>query len=243
MIVLMMSVVINSAFAGNGLQWSVVDKSVLASELAALNKYSQHLDKYEVNITESSYEDYYTNTYHERSEGYFKKNKNEFHSYIQGVHTIQTSDCRLVIDSSKKIIMVANPLQSLNPAFSSSGEYEILFKLCTHLERANDDGKTYYKVTFSPGYAFTSYELIIKDSLVEKVIMFYSKKIKKGSEFFQPRVEIDFDNWTTKFTDRKNYFDINTVVEKKGSKYVLTQPYVGKFKFSDQRVLVKTTKK
>ncbi len=239
-----MSLMALDAFAGSNLQWSVIDKSVLVSDLVALNKYMLHMTTCQLNVTESSFEDYSSSIYHDRSEGYFKRDKYEYSSYILGVYTIQDNTCRIVIDSAKKTIMVADPTKSIDPSFSAM-DTKSLFKMCTHAEIAKSEKYTYYRLEFSEGYAFTSYEMTIKDSLPVKVVLYYSKKIKRtgSNESTRPRVEIDLDNWTTSVSDKKNAFDTDNYVSKKGDQYFLKPRYAGKFKLSDVRVLTRTTKK
>lgn len=231
-----------NAYAGDDLHWTSIEKNVMINDFTALRKYLLHMKTYQVNVIESSYEDYNTITYSDRSVGYFKRDKYEYRSYLVGIYTIQDNVCRVVIDSTKKVIMVADPTKSLDPAYSIS-DYQTLLKSCIRVEMAKADGKTTYRMEFSKESAYSAFEMTVKDSMTEKIVLYLNKKVKAGTRITQPRIEIDLENWTEEVKDKKESFTTEPYVFKKGDTYYLKPRYAGKYKLSDQRVQSRTTKK
>ncbi|HXP49518.1 MAG TPA: hypothetical protein VN922_06185, partial [Bacteroidia bacterium] len=179
----------NRVFAGNDIHWSVIDKDVMSADLVAINQHYQRMHIYETVITNASYENYTTSEAHQKSSGYFKREYSQFHSYMLGVHTIQSKTCRLVIDSAKKIMIVADPTNSLDNNFTLS-DFEALLKVCTKLQKAKMGNYIYYHMEFQKDYRYTAYDMTLKDSVPEKIVMYYSRKVTKGDKTGQPRMEV-----------------------------------------------------
>jgi hypothetical protein len=229
------------AFAGSDKQWVSVDRKELSQTLEALNRIIAKIEYGGATITTASYDDYISTTYHQRTEGYFKRSGNEYYSYMLGTRTIQDNDQRIVIDSSKKVICIADPTISMNNVVDA-GSYASMLKACSSIQKAQWEGYTYYKMVFPPGQRMTSYEFSIKDSLLQRIVIYYDIEVKKGSKI-KPRMEVEFSNWKTGTKYSADVFSIGKYVSKKGDDFYLKEPYAGKYKLLDERVLSKATKK
>jgi len=238
----MLCLIAVKGWSGGPVHWLVIDKQEMASDMAGLAKRFQHMKRYEVNVTHASFTDYKTDIAHQSFKGYFKRNNEEFHNFLLGVQTIQTAKCKVVIDSERKVIAVADPISSLDSIMPVS-DYTTTYKLCSSIKRSVIANRIYYRMEFKENYSVSAIELTVKDSLPEKIVMYYSKAVKQGGSSTKPRLEISFSNWNTKFSGDKEFFDIQKYLDNKGNQYFLKTPYAAKFKLLDERVLTRNAKK
>ncbi|MGP8217334.1 MAG: hypothetical protein ACLQQ4_17330 [Bacteroidia bacterium] len=241
-LMLFINLAVTPVFAGNEMHWSPIDKTIMSADLAAMNQHFQRMRVYQVIMTDASFENYTTSTYHQKATGYYKRDEDKFHAFMMGVRSIQDGECRITIDSAKKIIIVADPTKSMDNNYTLS-DFQALLAICTKLLKAKVGNRTYYHLEFQKDYELSSYDLTLKDSLPEKAVMYYSKKIKQGGKEEQPRVEINYDKWIMDVSDKATAFSTEKYVEMRGGNYFLTPFYSKAFKLLDQRVLTKPNKK
>ncbi len=213
----------------------------MSEHLHKISKYMQSLSQYQATITDASYPDYTTELFHEKNTGYIKRAGQKFHNYLLGIHTIQNGTCRLVIDTAKKVLVVADPLESINDVLSDT-VYNYFMKVCSKIRIAHTGNQTYYRLEFKDPYPLSFYTMTIKDSLVEKIVMYYRNEVKVNNRSGKPRLEMTFDKWKTSIDDTQKAFDINNYVFRKGREYCLTASYKGKYKLLDERVKTRNLK-
>jgi hypothetical protein len=226
-------------------QWTEAKKEDMSKILEALNNHFLKMHYYSMNITDASYADYTTLVYHEKSAGYFIRQADHFHSFILGVHTLQDKYCRLIVDSSQKKMMISDPMDYFDQSLNFS-DYNELFKLCSKIQVAHSPNQIAYRMEFAKGSPYSAYQITLKDSLPQKIVMYYSNPVQGSGEKMKavPRMEITFDNWKTNSAVHQDNWQISKYVDfnKKENKYTLKTPYAGKYTLFDGRVLTKANK-
>jgi len=241
----LISVMSGKGVPNTSLQWKEIKKETMSTILEQMNNRFLKMHYYKVNITDASYADYTTAAYHERSAGYFIRMGDKFHSYTLGVHTLQDKQCRIIVDSVKKSVMISDPMDYFEKSLTS-GDYDELLKICQKVLISHNEKQISYRMEFTKGAPYTAYQITLKDSLPEKIVMYYSQAVQGKGEKVKsaPRMEISFNNWQTNTTalwdavQIKNYVDLDV----KENKYVLKAPYAKKYTLFDGRVLTKTKK-
>lgn len=225
-------------------QWSDVNKDVLSKTLADVNNHFARMLNYKVSITDESFTSYTATEYHEKYSGYFKRNGESFHSNLGGINTLQNKDYRVAIDSAKRMVMISDPVDYLDKVLPT-GNYTELLKSCTKTLAYHSGNVDAYRLEFAAGSPIAAYEITLKDSLPQKIVIYYSRSVKAAHEkdIDKPKLEVYYSNWVTGITLSKEEFSAEKYISKQGNNYVLTPPYSVKYKLLDERVLTRTDKK
>jgi len=240
--VFLFSSLITKAQTGN---WTSLGRPEMAKLFDKMNNWFKNTASYSLIITHASYENYNTMVPVERSVGYFKKDKNDYHSFLLGIHTVQNSVYKIVIDSSEKIMMVANPDQLTWNTYTA-GDYEVMLKNCVAVKKMNNSVEKKYRIEFAAGSAISHYEFVFdQDEFLKEVISYYGLEIKKdgddkNSPKVKPRISILFSGYKiSPVLNYKEEFDESKYFFRKNGKLVPAERY-RTFKLSDQRIYKKT---
>lgn len=231
-----------SAYGNGPIKWVAINKDMMAADMMQLVKRFQHMKKYEVWVTHASYENYTTTVSHQTSKGYFIRDNKNYHNFLLGIHTIQENGCRIVIDSAKKVMMLADPTDA-NDSIMPVSDYSMLYGLCSSIKQGKEGNMTFYRLEFGKQYYMSAMEFVLEDSLPAKIIMYYAKSVKSGNKMTKPRLEIEYSNWAMKISDAGTAFDIEAYVKRDGNRYFLRKNYLAKYKLLDERVLTRNNKK
>lgn len=218
-----------------------VDKATMAKVFEKMNNWFKNTPAYSMKVTHASYENYTTTVPADRAVGYFKKDKNNYHSFLIGIHTIQNNDYKIVIDTAQKIMLVASPDQLVWNSYTTDN-YIYLLQECSAIKVTTIGTDKKYRLEYKEG-PLACYEIVVDaDGLLKEVVSFYAKAIKKdendkNSPKVKPRIVITFSGYEKKpvFNYKKD-FDESCYFIKKGSKVIPVERYK-KFKFSDQRLV------
>lgn len=218
-----------------------IGRTDMAKVFEQMNNWFKNTPSYSLSVTHASYENYTTMVPVEKAVGYFKKDKNNYHSFLLGIHTIQNSTYKIVIDSSEKIIAIANPDQLVWNTYTLD-DYALLLKNCSTIKVSTSGLDKRYRFEFAEGYGLSGYEFLINpDGLPKEVVSYYSQEIKKdesdkNSPKVKPRVSITFSGYKKNpVLSYKEEFDESVYFIKKNNKPLLTEKYKD-FKFNDQRL-------
>lgn len=220
--------------------WVPIDKETLSKKLEEVNAQFKNMQSYSLNVTHASFEDYTTVIPYERMQGYFKKDKQRYHSFLLGIHTIQNTECKVVIDSARSTISVSDPSSAFENTLTSN-DYSTLLKLCSGLKKAEEGKQMLYRLEFPKENTVGMYEFNIgQGSLLNRMAIYYNKEIKReNGTVTKPRMEIKFSEWKTAPVFSGDDFNQAKYVIKKGNTYVLSASYAGTYKLLDQRVVTK----
>jgi len=218
-----------------------VGRTDMAKVFKQINNWFINTPIYSLSVTHASYESYKTTIPVEKAAGYFKKNKNNYHSFLIGIHTIQNKTYKIVIDSSEKIILVANPDKLIWNTYTTS-DYDTLLKTCATIKVTTVGNDKLYRMDFNSESPIAWYEFLINpNGLPKEIVWYYNQEIKKdeedeASEKVKPRVSITFSNYNSSAVlDYNKEFNEGIYFTNTNNKISLTEKYKN-YKLNDQRV-------
>lgn len=182
-------------------QSTSVSKDEMAKIFEKMNAWFRNTQSYSLIVTHASYENYTTEIPVEKMKGYFKKEKENYHSFLMGIHTVQNSKYKFVIDTSEKIMLVANPDQLAWTSYTPD-DYTSLLKNCSTIQMSIIGTDKLYKINLPAYSPIGAYEFLINpDGLPKKIVWYYNQEIQKDENDekskVKPRVAIFFSDYTT----------------------------------------------
>ncbi len=223
--------------------WEDMSKEGMAKVFEQMSNWFKNTTNYSVVVTHASYETHTTTLPFEKSVGYFKKEKDNYHSFLLDIHSIQNAQYKIVLDTANKVMMIANIDKSIWNAYTLE-DYKFILKTSKECKimRLNTDKK--YQIAYNEGHPLERYEfLVASDGSLKEVIMYYSKKVpkdvdNKNSEKVKPRLTITFSAFKKlQPNTNDNEFNEKKYFLKKGKKLVPVAQYKD-FTLSDQRFIV-----
>ena len=218
----------------------IVARLDMAKVFEKMNVWFRNTPSYTLTVTHASYENYTTEVPVEKMIGYFKKEKENYHSFLIGIHTVQNSKYKFVIDTSEKMILVANPDQLAWTTYTPD-DYDVLLKNCSSIKVSSVGSDKLYRINLPANYPIAAYEFLVNaDGLLKEIVWFYNQEIQKDENDekskVKPRVCIRFSDYKItntlsykeEFSEELYFVDQNKVL-KTTSKY-------RDFKISDQRL-------
>jgi hypothetical protein len=235
---ILIGVVLSGFTQGQG--WSPASKEELKNCMASIDRKMKSMDHYQVSITHLSYEDHSSEIVHDRSVGFYRRDRKRYHSSMMGVNTIQNEYLRVVIDSTNKIISIGDPDASLEQQPSPELR-DLAFDRCSSILKSEQksNGKA-FKMNFPDSYSLSSCQIAEdENSLLSEIVILYNRKVKNlQHKEVRPKLKIIFSNWKISGEFSENEFSESRYVVKNGSKYQLTGAYVH-YKLLDQRFNIK----
>ena len=223
--------------------WKTITKEEMANVFEQLSNWFKSPSVYSFTVTHASYENYKTIVPYEKSVGYFKRDKINYHSFLLGIHTIQNKKYKISVDTASKIIMVANVDSSSWDTYKLD-DYKVLLESCVAIKVFNEKTDKHYRLEFREGYPLSSYEfLIAANGVLKEITWYYAKEVQKDpddehSAKVKPRLNITFSDYKkNQVFNYKNEFDESVYFFNKGNKLVVTEKYK-KFEISDQRLIL-----
>jgi hypothetical protein len=228
-------------FIGSAAAQSVsISKEEMGAVFEKTNTWFRATNAYSLNVTHASYENYTTGVPADKSDGYFKKDGNNYHSFLMGIHTIQNSQYKIVIDTAQKIIVVANPDQLTWLAYTQD-DYQVVLKSATATRMRKTGRYTFYRVELPEQNPMGAYEFLIDENgLAREISWYYNQEMRtdenNAASTVKPRMSISFSgyqenpsfNFTETFSEAPYFF-------KKNDQLQVTENYI-KFKLLDQRI-------
>lgn len=220
-----------AAFAVPGIQWQNAKKEEVAKVFGDMSRWYSATATYSVTVTHSSYRDYTAQTPADISKGYFKKDKENYHSFLLGIHTVQNKRYKVVVDTINEVIMISDPDKAMQSVFTQV-DYEASLGLCAAVkEGAVENGKA-YRVEFKESFPFTAYEVRMDNGgMMREMTLFYNRELPlnpddKNSKKVKPRVSISLSahNKSASFSYAEE-FDESKYFIKKDNRYYPTDRY------------------
>lgn len=226
---------------GQSAAWEEISKDRLAKVFEQMSNWYKANTNYMVNVTHASYQTHSATVPYEKSTGFFKKENENYHSFLLGIHTIQNLSYKVVLDTVNKVMMVANIDKSIWNLYTFD-DYKYSLKTCTLVQQMSINTDKKYRITYQEGYPLEQYEfLMANDGSLKEIVMYYRKKIPKdpdnpNSEKVKPRLSISFSAYKkVQPNPNGDEFDEKKYFSDKGNKLVPTKKYQG-FTLSDQRL-------
>ena len=218
----------------------IVARVDMAKVFEKMNTWFRNTPSYSLTVTHASYENYTIEVPVEKTIGYFKKEKENYHSFLIGIHTVQNSKYKFVIDTSEKVILVANPDQLAWTSYTPD-DYVELLKNCSSIKMSSVGTDKLYRISLPSNYPIAAYEFLVNaDGLPKEIVWYYNQEIKKDENDekskVKPRVSIRFSDYKT--TNTFNYKDefSDELYFVNQNKVLTTTGRYKDFKLSDQRV-------
>ncbi len=217
-----------------------VGRADMAKVFKQINSWFLNTPTYTLMVTHTSFEDYKTIVPADKSVGYFKKDRNNYHSFLLGIHTIQNKKYKVVVDSSQKIIIIANPDQLIWNNYTLN-EYDTILKMCSTIKVIEKNSDKLYRIEFDQENPLSGYEFFVSTEGILKEMVWYSnQEIKKkpadaSSETSKPRVHTVFSNYNTAPQLKyQSEFDETVYFINRNNKPIVTDRYKS-YRLLDQR--------
>lgn len=180
--------------------WKEITKEQTAKDLQnSISWFSN--ENYSFNITHTSYKDHTTLSPFETQKGYVRRDKSNYHSFIAGIHTMQDSRYRIVADTIKRYMMIANASDLL---FDVAGVDELSAKLeqCSSFEVLVTATGSRYKMEYDAQAPVQRMEILIsKEGLLKEIVYYMNKEVKNEDRdtysIIHPRLVVSFSNHKT----------------------------------------------
>lgn len=200
---------------------------------------------YEVKVTYSSFVNYTINTPTDKSEGYYKRNGNNFNSHIMGTHTIQNDRMKILVDTANQIIVINNKSNISDMPVDTSSVSKMLENVKSIKKQKNESGLIVFKIEFKPNSMYSFYEFSINEKgLFKYVKYYYSQELIEDEEDEnsikgKPRIEIFYSSYNSNvklFTEAD--FSEKLYFKEENKKIILNTNYKN-FEVKDYRYAVK----
>lgn len=192
------------------IEWKTIDTNMLIKDFQSVLHNYENMKTYSMQLTYISYKDSVTQEVSDRSVGFYKKDKQHYHSYIMENRTIQNDQYKFVVDEYNKMIIVSKP-DSIASSGLGIGTANLNTSAIAFVKKTIINGENRYRIEYENGLDITAIEYIIsKEGLIKEISMFYNRSIigEKGNvEVINPRVVMTFTSVSKKFTPDKQEFD------------------------------------
>lgn len=221
----------------------LTDNQAIKEKLKKVNDTYTSMNNFSMNVTYNLYPTYKSTVPSDIYKGYYKKVKTNIHSHLLGIETIQSEKIRIVIDSSDKLMLLANPVLTSKVALVSFN-LDSALALCSRVELKQDQAdEDVFKLLFDDEESeFSSILICIdkKQNLIKKLTLFYNTAVPLNNEDEnsakeKPRVDIIYSDVNTKATAAKNEFSESNYFSMLKGKYVPAKQYE-KYKIINQKL-------
>jgi hypothetical protein len=225
----------------NSGEWVKVDQKEWLDAVRLGGKWFIDHKKYEVSIHYESFADYESPISKDASEGYYRRSGSDSHSFALGIHTIQNERMKIVIDSSRKIIMISNRDTSER---SSPYSYSDVIKMLENtkaLSKQVTEKESTFRIEFNANSPYWRYEVVLdKGHQIKKIKMFLNTEVSPNEDDLKalktkPRIELTLFNYKGEPAFTHSEFDESVYVSKKDDHFVATSRYE-KYRLRDMRV-------
>jgi hypothetical protein len=223
--------------------WSNSTKEEVAKEFEKINAWYKNADTYSLIITHKTFEDYKTTTPFEKMTGYFKKNKNTYHSFLLGTHSIQNSNYKVVVDSAHALVMVSNPDKSFDSPVSMK-DYSDGLMICKSFKKFEGDKERRIRLEFGEYHTVNSYEIMYyPEGNVKEITIYYNTAVKKDEDDIngikkKPRLTVTLSDYKTNVSFNKDEFSEHKIIGVTKDKKLFLQANYKTYKLSDQRLMM-----
>lgn len=226
---------------GQQMGWHEITRDQLSLVFDQTRDWQLNHSNYAMTITHSSFENYTTTVPHEISTGFFRKKENKYHSYLLGIHTIQTSHFKIVVDTTNKTLIVANRDARAFDLYLTDG-LSALFAVTSSISEIAIGTDRKYKLEFLNDFPLEHFEMTVAQSgFLNEMVWYYRNPVSKNiddesAEKTKPRLSVSFSSVRT-YTEKssESEFDESNYFLMEGYKLIPTGKYRD-FTLSDQRL-------
>jgi len=225
--------------------WNIITVDEMSKEIKKIEAFYKNTPAYSVSVTHASYKSYTATSSEDKMNGYFMKDaKNNYHSYVLGIHSVQNNKIKITVDSLNKSILINEPDKAFTKEVKVK-EIEQMLKICTSVKKQNGTEISKYRFEFGKGTQYAAYEIWVNmDSRLQKIILYFNAEFPSDpdndkSVKTKPRAEIVFSNYKTGIKPvYKDHFDETKYIKLSGDKYIPTEKFKN-YKVYDLRAKTK----
>jgi hypothetical protein len=186
-------------------------------------------------VTHSIYAGHTSTQPYEQSVGYYRKYAGGYHSRILTIHTIQNKNVRITLDTSEKVMLVANAQPAAGGV--SAEEYLEALKKCTALRAAATAKGSVLQMEFGKHSRVTLYEIEFdKSGRFASVKVLYANEVQseEGTPV-KPKLVITFDKYSTAPAEGRSELNEGRYYTKQGNELIAMPAFAG-YNLLDQRI-------
>ncbi len=223
-------------FNSNAAEWTNLSTKDFISDMQVITLRLSNSKSFSVNVSYASYEKENEEIIHDQSNGYVKKAGNNYHSFAMGIHSIQNTTERVLVDNGNEIISVTNPVTSQEQYITPELSERVL-KLAISISKKSEGDNVYYSIKFSDKYPISSYLIRVdQKKFMKQIDIVYQEKLKNNKgEDANLRLRIKFSQWSLNESIPNSEFLASQYVIFRNGRYELTTQY-SNYELSDQRV-------
>jgi hypothetical protein len=223
--------------------WVNVRKEEVLNDFSGVRNWFASNESYQLKLKYQSFESFSSMKSADESIGYFKRSKLNYHSVMMGIETIQNEKIRIMVDSSNKTILLAEPKKELQSPFDEQEYIKVLDK-CRALKKMEGPTEKKLRIEFPAKFYMDSYTITIeKKEIIKKLVIYFGQEIsanenEKNAKKSKPRVEISFSEHKANAVIPPHEFSTKKYIEFDGKNYKTNKLY-SEYKIYDTRVKTK----
>lgn len=223
--------------------WLPISAEQANTKFQALRKSLDKLQNYSVNVTHRTFQNYTNDQWAFEYKGFVKRQGSNFHSLLMGIHTIQNTNFKVVVDTQKQIILVSNPSELIDLA-NSDLQNEKYLNQCSSIKMKCEGQNCSYELVYDKMYPYSKIVFSFNSLQAPLSIKMYLNKIVKTfsneTEIKdKPRIEINYSHYNTNVIFSENEFSEKKYIKVVSGKLKLTEAYKN-YLLKDLRFLTKT---
>lgn len=210
-------------------EWQVSGKTEVLTALQKSNESMLNAETMEMEMVQTI-TDLSANKVVAEGNGFFKRKDSLFvHSYVLGVETIQNKDCKLMVDSTSKTIMLNAPVASTpNIDLANIKGFFNLYPIKQVRKRVLDNGDKEYEILFESS-SYNPVEKIVfshSDSwMITGYAMILNKSPYDGSTNTRSEIRIRYFNHQVNHKINADEFGISKILTFKQGEPILAKDY------------------
>ncbi|HEU4719483.1 MAG TPA: hypothetical protein VFU15_16685 [Bacteroidia bacterium] len=225
--------------------WTDMTKEEFDGEMQKTSQFYTVNQHYSVQVDYASFRGYDSEIPYDQSTGYYRKDGKSYHNFLLGIHTIQNSRYKVIVDTAKKAILVADPENEESAAEMKQLNFDNESKYVTAYKSAPSGGGKLLRVEFNKIPAYTAYTIDISDDgRLRGMTIYYRESYPldpsdPSSAKAQPKLKITYSAFDAgKTFDSKKEFDTSKYFTEADGKLTLTAAFKN-YTITDLRIPTK----
>jgi len=199
--------------------WITIDQNELKELSKKMSAFYEGKKRFSVKVTHQTYKGHHALTPYDQSTGYIKRDGEQFHSLMAGIHTYQDQQFRFVVDSAQQSIIVADK-KPFVATETIDWEHVVAQQQVAACRKKKQDKQILFRVDYKKNYQIEATELLVNaDHSLAAVTIFFRNEIPVSANDkalkAQPKAKIIFSDYS--FTPafgagefaHKNFFTVS----------------------------------
>jgi hypothetical protein len=219
------------------INWQLTTIKGITNEYRKAAHYYSNLKALSMQMTYTSFKSPTSTEVADKSVGFFKKDKSNYHSYFMGIRTIQNNKYKFTINEFSKMIMVWNK-DTTAYSIVDLDEKKLDSSLIISIKIAHLTEETRIRIDYKKNIEIQTIEYSIsKFGYIKEIILNYCRNFVNDqgeNELTYPRLNISFSDINAKYIANRDEFDESKYFFEKDSILQL-KPLYQTYKLRDYR--------